>query len=153
MNKSLGFTLIELLVVVLIIGILSAVALPQYEKAVEKSRMSEAMTLVAAIGRAEQLYYMANGEYAGDIGKLDFDFPGESISYYAPGVRTKNFVCRPTGGPWSDALAVCSRLPRESIYAIVYLKTGQMACRWYNAKGQAFCKTWGPVTGSQVNLS
>ncbi len=156
MNKNQGFTLIELLVVVLIIGILSAVALPQYEKAVEKSRASEAMTLVAAIGRAEQLYYMANGEYAGDIGKLDFDFPGESISYYAPGVRTKNFDCRPTGtgdGVWTDALSTCNRIPRGTQYAIVYLKTGKMTCRWYSAKGQSICKLFGPVTGSQVDIS
>ncbi len=51
-NKARGFTLIELLVVVLIVGILAAVAVPQYQKAVLKSRATEAWTNIKAINDA-----------------------------------------------------------------------------------------------------
>ncbi len=70
-----GFTLIELLIVVLIIGVLSAIALPQYEKAVEKSRAAEPMTLLTALGHAQEVYYMANGTYATKFNELDVQIP------------------------------------------------------------------------------
>ncbi len=69
-----GFTLIELLVVVLIIGILSAVALPQYTKAVEKSRVAQVVNLLKAAKDAEEVYYMANGVYTSDKENLDIDW-------------------------------------------------------------------------------
>ena len=51
-GKNAGFTLIELLVVVLIIGILSAVALPKYELAVEKARAAEPLSLLKSLREA-----------------------------------------------------------------------------------------------------
>lgn len=70
-----GFTLIELLVVVLIIGILAAIALPQYQYAIFKTKMKEAETMLTAIHRARQMYKLATGTEATKFDQLDTELP------------------------------------------------------------------------------
>jgi type IV pilus assembly protein PilE len=66
-----GFTLIELLVVVLIIGILAAIAVPQYRISVLKSRYSALYVNLKSLAEAEERFYLENGQYTANMGDLD----------------------------------------------------------------------------------
>lgn len=69
-----GFTLIELLVVVLIIGILAAIAVAQYQRAVWRSRAAALQTWSRTLLDAQERYYMANGRYTLCLNLLDVDY-------------------------------------------------------------------------------
>ncbi|WP_428049697.1 type IV pilin protein [Candidatus Avelusimicrobium caledoniensis] len=76
MNNKQAFTLIELLVVVLIIGILAAVAVPQYKMVVLKSQYTQLMAFGDAIHKAALAYQLANGHFPSRFDELSIDVPG-----------------------------------------------------------------------------
>ena len=110
-----GFTLIELLVVVLIIGILAAVALPQYQKAVEKSRATQALSLLKSIFQAAHTYYMNTGTYATDFDTLDVGLTEEQ--------KTKFRCTTMYSGCANDEWAIILYSNTDLDYAVLLMRT------------------------------
>ena len=109
MRNKLGFTLIEMLVVILIIGVLAAIALPQYNRVVWKSRFVQAKTLTRNIANSEEVYFTVNGAYTSNFNDLDIDiFPtrysdDKSIAYFA----------------WGDCLLNITKT-RQDVHCVIY---------------------------------
>ena len=79
MKNKQAFTLIELLVVVLIIGILAAGAVPQYQLAVLKTRAAQAFPALNAMETAQNIYYLQNGVFAVVKQDLDIQIPSDIV--------------------------------------------------------------------------
>lgn len=136
-----GFTLIELLVVVLIIGILAAVAVPQYQFAVLKSRFVQAKIMVSALARAQEVYYLANGEYAPHISQLDIDIPAsEQEEHLNDTINTRYFSwgsCWVGAGDEHGERVACGLNEGVTLYKYLehanFSLKGKFQCRGLNA--------------------
>ena len=160
-----GFTLIELLVVVLIIGILSAIALPQYRVAVAKSRAAELFINVKAARTASDVYFYANGTRPTSWREMDIQIPYVSIEGSEGGTdnlirtRNRNFYDLdkdgyvggalpeaniriespyPEGGMWKGCTFVCRAIKTKKEYQQACLSLGgtPMGESW---DWQAYC--------------
>ena len=142
-----GFTLIELLVVVLIIGILSSVALPQYTKAVEKARASEARVILKKMSDNIDLCLLNTGIYSECMNK-DIVFEGfENYSGTSLAFSTNNFsytwlffpMATRKGGDYRLSAVSASLYPQ--IKGGITLPAAGVYCQGLTAKGEEICKS------------
>jgi prepilin-type N-terminal cleavage/methylation domain-containing protein len=76
-----GFTLIELLVVIIIIGILSAIALPSFLNQAKKARQSEAKTYVGSMNRGQQAFYTENDAFTSSVDAMGVGIGTQTANY------------------------------------------------------------------------
>ncbi|WP_428897848.1 type IV pilin protein [Parelusimicrobium proximum] len=145
-----GFTLIELLVVVLIIAILAAVALPQYTKAVDKSRAAEALVNMKALHGAAHRYYLANDAWPTTFSQLDISIGSGCTTNTCVHGKYK-FIIQLN----SDITAKYNNVADGHSFAMFFtdradipiLREGDIIC-WVGSSGEyaGFCRSMGGKT-------
>ena len=162
MNNKKGFTLIELLVVVLIIGILAAMAMPQYFKAVERSRMTEADTLLGSIAQAQRRKFLQRNSFTTNYKGLDVSPKDSSGSvYYTKGSPTagtngNGFGVSLSGTGFTDGIARATRTAAtgstlQYAYNLSrYYQSDNVTCEGTNTAGQELCADFCGIDSPQA---
>jgi type IV pilus assembly protein PilA len=148
-KENEGFTLIELLVVIIIIGILSALALPSFLSQAAKAKQTEAKTFVGAVNRGQQAFRMENTSFTTDTTALQVNIPNTTASdasgnfYYVYNIPTAT-----ASNTTFTAIPVNAETSTLRAYAggVTVLGSGQTAA--------AACMTLAPASSAPtVNLT
>ena len=122
-KKSKGFTLIEVLVVVLIIGILAAIALPQYQLARDKAEFTKYQAMATSLRDAYDDYVLIHGEGTANFDKLSVSLPDDFTRVYGTAStfiqcfqNNEMFCCMSGSGSSYAGLIDCGKNDLSVIY-------------------------------------
>jgi len=106
-NAENGFTIIELLIVIIVIGVLSAIALPSFLNQASKAKQSEARTYIGSMNRAHQADYLERGAFTTDIANLGLGIQSE----------TNHYIYRITAGSAPGSGVVNRAIPSDGSFS------------------------------------
>ena len=147
-----AFTLIELLVVVLIIGILTVVAVPKYQVAVDKAEYTSVLPLLRAIANTEEMFYLENSRYGGYD---EIDYPSFCAKKNASVIS-----CQGVSSTFSNSSKMFDlHLPKSNVILQIYLKhspnPGRIRCGGdpSSSRIERLCKALGAPDTYSTNSS
>jgi len=117
-----GFTVVELTVVVVILGVLTAFAVPRFMDSVERSRAAEAFNFLASVRGAEERYHARHGTYAGDVAELETKIP--TPAYFAVGSIGVPLAASGLASGWELALTRSDASGGYGTYSVIFNQEG-----------------------------